>query len=115
MKHLMYVLFVLFVCAITNAQDLTLIHINAKWNTKNNYKYFDEITGVKLQYGYLEDQSPAIKESIKAVPTIILMRSNRPIYIWSADISLRIKTPLNEIQGIINEIRFPSRRATSTE
>ena len=39
MKHLIYVIFVLFVSAITNAQDMTLLHINSKWNSDNDYKH----------------------------------------------------------------------------
>ena len=112
MKKLI-VLIVLFASVISNAQDLTIIHINAKWNVKNNYKNIEELNGVKIQYGYLSDQSPSIRQSIKSVPTIILMKSGRPVYIWNADISLRIKTPVGEIQQVINQHRFSTRRAST--
>ena len=36
MKNLICVFFVFFLCS-TNAQDLTLMHINAKWNQPNNF------------------------------------------------------------------------------
>lgn len=106
-------LIVFFAFAISNAQDLTIIHINAKWNERNNYKYVDDLNGVKIQYGYLEDQSESIKQNIKSVPTIILMRSGRPIHVWSADISLKIKESPREIQDIINYHRFGTRRAST--
>lgn len=44
MKHLIYVLFILLLCSIGNAQDLTLLHINAKWNQSNNY----DLKGLKI-------------------------------------------------------------------
>lgn len=101
-------------CVFVNSysQDLTIIHINAKWNEKNNYKYIEDLEGCNIQFGYLENQPKEIKDNIKAVPTIILMRSGRPVYIWNADISLKIKTPLNEIQRVINQHRFVRRRTS---
>jgi len=106
-------LIVFFAFVTSNAQDLTIIHINAKWNVKNNYKYIDELNGVKIQYGFLEDQSPSIKQNIKAVPTIILMKSGRPVHIWNADISFKIKLAPGEIQDVINQHRFANRRAST--
>ena len=37
MKKLISALFVLFVFVQSNAQDLTLLHINAKWNERINH------------------------------------------------------------------------------
>lgn len=106
------VLIALFVYAVNLAQDLTIIHINAKWNEKNNYKYLEDIVGAEVVYGYLENQPAEIKNNIKAVPTIILSKQGRPVYIWNADISLRIKVPINEIQSVINQHRFVRRRTS---
>ena len=106
-------LIVFFVCVTNNAQDLKIIHINAKWNQKNNYDYLDELHNVKVQYGYLEDQAPSIKQSIKSVPTIILMKDGRPVYIWNADISLKIKSTPTEIQNVINSQRATYRRKST--
>lgn len=112
MKKLI-VLIVFFASVISNAQDLTIIHINAKWNSSNNYEYMDALSGVKVQYGYLEDQPNHIKESIKSVPTIILIKQGRTVYVWNADISLKIKVPVREIQQIVNQHRFPQRRVST--
>ncbi len=106
-------LIVLFVGVGINAQDLTLIHINAKWNERNNYKYIDEIVGAKVSFGYLEDQPDDIKNSIKSVPTLILMKNGRPVYVWQADISFKIKTTMREIQDVINTHRFSERRRST--
>lgn len=112
MKNLI-ALIVLFAFVTSNAQDLTIIHINAKWNQKNNYQYIDDLQGVKKQFGYLEDQAPSIKQSIKAVPTIILMKDGRPVYIWNADISLKIKISSSEIQKVIDQQKRSYRRKST--
>jgi len=103
MKHLIYVFFVLFLCSL-NAQDLTLMHINAKWNQSNNYN-LRGIKNVKIQYALLEDQAPSIRKQIKAVPIIILLDENgKPRGQWKADISFKITATKEEIQNRINVI-----------
>lgn len=110
-KLLALIVFLAFVKI--NAQDLTIIHINAKWNQKNNYEFINDLKGVKIQTGYLEDQVPSIKQSILSVPTLILMKNGRPVYIWNADISLKLKISPTEIQNIIDQKTNPSRRKST--
>ena len=109
----LFVLIAIFVFAKINSQELTLIHINAKWNEKNNFQYIDELNGVRVQFGYLEDQPESIKKSIRSVPTLILMKNGRPLHVWNADISLKIKASIRDIQDIVNKHRFVTRRAST--
>ena len=51
MKNLITIL-LLFVVANIAAQDLTLLHINAKWNTKNDYD-LRGINNVKIKKAFL--------------------------------------------------------------
>lgn len=102
-----------FAFAVSNAQDLTIIHINAKWNQKNNYKDVENLDGVLIQYGYLEDQAPSVKQNIKAVPTLILIKNGKPIYVWNADISLKLKIDLSVIQNVIDQYRFSYNRQST--
>lgn len=116
MKHLIYVIFVLFVSAITNAQDMSLLHINSKWNSDNDYKHLRQLKGVEILKVKLEDQPPAIKNQIKSVPTIILYdnETQRPKGQWAADLSFKLNVDPNEIQEYINRYKMQvSRRATS--
>lgn len=106
-------LIVIFVCVTSNAQDLKIVHINAVWNQNNNYKYINDLNGVEIQYGYLKDQAPSIKKTIKAVPTLILIKNGRAVYVWNADISLKLKINPEEIQKIINLHRAVSRRQST--
>jgi len=114
MKNLMYVLFVLFVFVQSNAQDLTLLHINAKWNQSNDFN-LRGIKNVKVQMAFLEDQIPSIKEQIKSVPTIILLdRDGKPRGQWKADLSFKITATQEEIQNRVNVILFENTRRRST-
>lgn len=103
MKHLIYVLFVLLVCSL-NAQDLTLMHINAKWNQSNNFN-LKGIKNCKIQYALLEDQAPSIRKQIKVVPVILLLDKNgKPRGQWKADLSFKITATKEEIQNRVNVI-----------
>ena len=116
MKHLIYVIFVLFITAITNAQDMTLLHINSKWNSDNDYPHLREIKGVEILKVKLEDQPLSIKKQIKSVPTIILYdsKTQKPRGQWAADLSFKLEIEPNVIQEFINRFKMQvSRRSTS--
>ena len=116
MKHLIFVIFVLFISAITNAQDMTLLHINSKWNSDNDYQYLRQLKGVEVLKVKLEDQSPALKSQIKSVPTIILYdtKTQRPKGQWAADLSFKLNVDPNEIQEYINRYKMQVSRRSST-
>ena len=91
MKHLIYVLFVLLLCSIGNAQDMTLLHINAKWNQSNNYD-LKGIKNCKIKMALLEDLVPSMKAQIKSVPTIILLdKYGKPRGQWKAGLSFKVE------------------------
>tara|TARA_R100000773_G_scaffold43391_1_gene41805 strand:- start:102 stop:455 length:354 start_codon:yes stop_codon:yes gene_type:complete len=116
MKHLIFVIFVLFISAITNAQDMTLLHINSKWNSDNDYKYLKQLKGVEILKVKLEDQPPSIKNQIKSVPTIILYdnKTQRPKGQWAADLSFKLNVDPSEIQEYINRSKMQYIRRSST-
>ena len=108
MKNLITII-LLFIVANVTAQDLTLLHINAKWNSSNDYN-LDRIRNVKVTMAKLEDQKPELKEQIKAVPLIILLdKAGRPRGQWQADLSFKINVPIEEIQKRVNFILFEER------
>ena len=116
MKHLIYVIFVLFITAITNAQDMTLLHINSKWNSDNDYPYLRQLKGVEILKVKLEDQPPVIKNQIKSVPTIILYdnKTKKPKGQWSADLSFKLEIEPSVIQEYINRFKMQVSRRAST-
>jgi hypothetical protein len=114
MKNLICVFFVFFMCFL-NAQDLTLMHVNAKWNQSNNYN-LRGVKNCKIQYALLEDQAPSLRAQITSVPIIILLDKNgKPRGQWKAGLSFKIDVPVAEIQNRVNVIMLETsrRRATS--
>ena len=83
-------------------QDLSIVHFNYEWNTQNQFRNLERLKGVKVQYAYVEQQSDALKASIKAAPTIILYKDGRPVAKFEANISMRIQETLKEIQEVID-------------
>ena len=111
MKKLI-VLIALFVFAIGSTQEYTVLHINSSWNWKNDYKQLNKIKGAKVVKALLDEQSPSIKSQIKAVPVIFIYRDRSLIGRFDADISLTIKTPVEEMQEVINSSK-PVRRVST--
>ena len=79
----------------------TLLHINAKWNQQNNVN-LDIIPNCRLEYAFLEDQPKNIQGSIQYVPHVILLKGDRPVAQWSADISFKLNLTKQEILSVIN-------------
>ena len=77
------VLIALIVCAINNAQDYTVIHINSAWNSRNDYKELNKLKGVRIVKANLEDQQPSVRRQIKAIPVIFIYKDNSVIFSYS--------------------------------
>ena len=105
MKNLITIILLMF-AFISNAQDITLLHINAKWNTSNDYN-LRGIRHAKVLMVNLEDQSAELKSQIKAVPTIVIIgKDGKPKGQWQADLSFKLNVPREEIQERINMLLF---------
>lgn len=105
MKNL-FALIALFVYAIVSSQEYTVLHINSSWNSRNDYKDLNKIRGAKVIKALLEEQSASVKSQIKSVPVIFIYRDRSLIGRWDADISLTIKSPVEELQSTINSSRY---------
>ena len=81
---------------------MTLVQINAKWNTKNNLE-LNIFEDVDYRFAYLEDQKEDIKKKINAVPVVILYKGNKPIHQWNADLSFKLEIACEDIEQIINK------------
>ena len=84
-------------------QDITTVHFNYKWNQNNTYKGLDKLRNSKVQYAFVEDQSDAIKKSIKSVPTIVIYKDSRPVAKFEAGLTMEITIRLDSIQAVINK------------
>ena len=102
MRTLFLVLALLF-SMVSYGQDITLVHFNYKWNTSNKYKGLDRLRNAKVQYAYVEDQSDALKSSIKSVPTIVIYKDGKPVKTYEGGLTMKIAVRLEEIQNEINK------------
>ena len=97
----MKLLFFFLMPFLVQAQDLTLLQINAKWNEGNNVDLSPY--NVTTKYAYLEDQNPDLKDKINAVPVVILYKGNTPVHQWNADLSFKLYLNREEVNSIINK------------
>ena len=102
MRALFLVLALLF-SMFSYGQDITLVHFNYKWNSSNKYKGLDRLRNAKVQYAYVEDQSNALKSSIKSVPTIVIYKDGKPVKTYEGGLTMKITVRLEEIQNEINK------------
>ena len=97
----MKLLFFFLMPFLVQAQDFTLLQINAKWNEGNNVDLSPY--NVTTKYAYLEDQNPDLKGKINAVPVVILYKGNIPVHQWNADLSFKLYLNREEVNSIINK------------
>ena len=95
----------LFVSSFAFSQDITVVHFNYEWNTRNAFKPLDDLRSAKVQYAYIENQSKELRESIKSVPTIIVYKGQRPVAKFEAGLSMKIEIKLEELQEIVNKYK----------
>ena len=105
MRKIIFTILMLLSFFLASAQDrLTVIHFNYKWNTKNDYN-LRGLKHAKIQYAFLEDQPEEIRQSIKAVPVIVILGKDGKVKMqYTADISFKIHATKEEIQSAVNRI-----------
>lgn len=86
---------------VSDGPEYTLLHINAKWNQYNNVT-LDKIPNCRLEFAFLEDQPKEIQSTIQYVPHVVLLKNNRPIAQWSADLSFKLNITTQDIINVID-------------
>ena len=81
------------------APEVTVVQINAKWNRYNTREDLQKLDGCEYRFGWLEDQPEELKATIKTVPVVVIYDEGRPAYQYTADISLTLAVPFEEIQS----------------
>lgn len=103
MKNI-FILILMLVSFNCTSQTFSFLEINAKWNSQNNIPY-KEISGIKIKLAWLENQPESIRNSVKAVPTLILMKNGRPVHQWQAGINLKLEVTEEEIKKVLDRIK----------
>ena len=93
---------ILFISSFAFSQDVTVVHFNYEWNSRNGFKKLDNLKSAKVQYAYIENQSKNLQESIKSVPTIIIYKGDKPVARFEAGLSMKIEIPLDKLQEIVD-------------
>jgi len=93
---------ILFISSFAFSQDVTVVHFNYEWNSRNGFKKLDNLKSAKVQYAYVESQSKSLRESIKSVPTIIIYKGDKPVARFEAGLSMKIEIELDKLQEIVN-------------
>ena len=99
--------FLIIILLITSttlfSQKYSLLEINAKWNNKNSLKK-EKIGGVKVNFGWLEDQSKEMQSKIRSVPILVLFKDGKPIYQWIAGIDFKLKVTEQNFKEVFNKL-----------
>ena len=85
------------------SQKYSLLEINAKWNQKNNLQQ-DKIAGIRINFGWLEDQPKKMQSKIRSVPILVLFRDGKPIYQWVAGIDFKLEVTEEEFDKVFNKL-----------
>lgn len=86
------------------SQKYTLLEINAKWNNENSLKQ-TEICGVKVAFGWLEDQTKKTRCKIRSVPILILFNNGKPVYQWIAGIDFKLEVTEEDFENVIKNLK----------
>jgi len=86
------------------SQKYSLLEINAKWNQKNNLKQ-DKIAGIRINFGWLEDQPKEMQSKIRSVPILVLFKDGKPIYQWIAGIDFKLNVTEEEFEKVFNKLK----------
>ena len=85
------------------SQKYSLLEINAKWNDKNSLKK-EKIGGVRVNFGWLEDQPKEMQSKIRSVPILVLFKDGKPIYQWIAGIDFKLKVTEQDFNEVFNKL-----------
>ena len=85
------------------SQTYSLLEINAKWNQKNNLQQ-NKIAGIRINFGWLEDQPKKMQSKIRSVPILVLFRDGKPIYQWVAGIDFKLQVTEEDFDKVFNKL-----------
>tara|TARA_E500000318_G_scaffold13594_1_gene12986 strand:+ start:34 stop:375 length:342 start_codon:yes stop_codon:yes gene_type:complete len=110
-KILILILFFLSTHAFS--QKITVLYLNTPWNSRNDYKDLNQLYGADILKVDYDAQPANIREAVRSIPAIIVLRDGRPVATWQADISMKLKVRYETVQEIINNAKAPLRRAST--
>ena len=107
------ILILLFLSTHAFSQKITVLYLNTPWNVRNDYKDLDKLYGADVLKVNYEDQPPSVRQAVRSIPAIIVLKDGRPVATWQADISMKLKVRYEKVQEVIDNAKAPIRRASS--
>ena len=101
MKKFIIILSLLFTGTI-NAQNITVVQFNAKWNSHNTNDNIEKIKRAQYKFAYLENQSKELQQSIKAVPTVVVYKDGKPVKVFKGDLTMTLRIRLEDVQAVVD-------------
>jgi hypothetical protein len=99
-----FVIFFLFLSEISFSQEITILQVNAKWNSSNNID-LRSVSGAKISFAYLEDQSENFQKGIKSVPAILIYRDQDLVWKKEAGLTLRLLITREELIDLVKKYK----------
>lgn len=97
-------LFTLLLSFNLYSQEKAVVHINAEFNISNDWYGLEDLDGVKVYNGYI-DNNPKIqaKYNITKVPTLILYVDGKELKRWEAGLDMKLHVTTKEVQTQIDK------------
>jgi len=74
----------------------------------------DKLKRAEILKVNFDEQPPSIKNAIRSVPAIIVLKDGRPVATWQADLSMQLKVSVEAVQDVIDGKVVPTLRRRST-
>ena len=112
MKYILTLILILIAyVGFSQNPPVEILQINSRWNQHNNV-HLDKMPKnhrgyiIKVKYALLEEQGPTFKKSFagKALPIIVLRVGGQTKYLWTADLSFRLKVGVHDILGTLDKV-----------
>ena len=84
-------------------KDVCVVEFNASWNEANSVDYLEELTDCGIKRINIDEGSWQEDYDIVVVPTIIVFNGEE-VKRFQADVSFSMKTKLEEVQAVVDEI-----------
>ena len=104
MRHILFILLFMIQTGLIQAQDITILQVNAKWNQHNDLN-IRGVRGAKIQYAVLGEQSATFQKSIKSVPALLIYKDQTLVWKQEAGLTLKLTISREEIQKIVDKYK----------
>jgi len=92
----------LFLCFGSITAQVKVVQINSSWNKQNDLKL--NLKNCQYEYALLEDLNDNLKNKIKSVPFIYVIKDGNIVRQYQGGLRMRLNVTEEELQEFINRI-----------